>query len=126
MNDIFVISKAPVIEEETSSANGKKTTKRKLLKPATKKKIKTGYGKFRDAGGVSFIENILGVGANEGGNGEMPTGDPSLGDGGVNAGDGTKPPMSTTTKVVIGVAVAAVVGGIIYYVVKNKSAKSAK
>jgi len=80
-------------------------------------KIKGGYQKVKEAGGLSFLENIFGLNQNTNQN----TYDPNAN---VNFNQPTKQPMSTTTKILIGLAVAGVVGfGVYYFGFRKKSGK---
>lgn len=109
----------PIIEE-SSSSDGKKST-RTVKRRKRAEKIRTAGSKFRDAGGVTFLENILL------GNTQQQQPNEDLGQPNQNLGTDTstppRAPMKTSTKILIGVAVAGVLGFIIYKVVKSKSPK---
>jgi len=127
---MLVITKNPIqVEEETSFASGrrKKSAGDQQAKKARRKqfgsKVKNALGKFRDAGGLSTVENLL-LGTPQ--PQFDPSQDPSLNQGALtdlNARQDVGAPMSTTTKVLIGVAVAAVLGFIGYSIYKSKKTK---
>lgn len=121
---MLIMTKAPIIEE-MSSANGKK--KRKKRSGKFGKNLKQGYSRLRDAGGVSVIENLLGVGALDpnlasetpvgGGASQelnLPLTDEKL-------NDKPKTPMTKTTKIVLwSVGILAVAGLSYYFYTKSK------
>lgn len=103
--------------DDYSDARGK-TKKRGSGK--FKEKLQGGYQKVKDSGGLSFLENILGLNQNpqnqntlQGGNFPDP-----------NVNLNVRQPMSNTTKILIGVGVAGVLGlAIWYFGFKNKGGK---
>ena len=115
---MFITTNAPIIEEQSNAVGKKKAFKK------AGEKIKGGFTKFTQAGGLGVIENLLNPQGSQG----------------TNMGENQQqqqqqqqqvqelPPkgMSTTTKVIIGVLVVGAIGGAIYYSKKGKGAKSSK
>lgn len=116
-----VITTNPIIEETYSEVGGKKkkTTSKKKGQAGTK--LKNAYTKVRDAGGVTFLENLLGVG--QGGTpdvpveGAMPTNQTSTGNTAVD--EPTKSKFPTWAKWVIGLAVVGGIGYGVYRMMKT-------
>lgn len=126
-----VITNRQIIEEYSNGSGKKKNTDKKFTRKKIGSKLKGAGTKFRDAGGISFLENLLL------GNKQEQT------YGGGTEGGGTqteaqilaeqkrledlkkvKEPMKTSTKIIIGVAVAGVLGFIIYKIAKSKKTTS--
>ena len=111
---MFITTNAPIIEEQSNAVGKKKAFKK------AGEKIKGGFTKFTQAGGLGVIENLLNpqgnMGANMGTTNVLPPPPP----------EPVKTGMSTTTKVIIGVLVVGAIAGAIYYSKKNKGAKSSK
>jgi hypothetical protein len=107
---MLVTTNAPIIEEQ-SNASGKK--KKGTFGKNVTEKFKSGYGKFKEAGGLPVVENLL----------KLNTGTP-VDNTGLNTPPPPPPPpptgMSTTTKVVIGVLVVGAIAGAYYYFSKGK------
>ncbi len=124
-----IITKRKIITEPTSNCCGTSSfddysnlTKDPADKKARREKwakgIKGGYEKVKESGGLGFLESILGLGgATSKDNTDINTKDP-------NIDVKIKEPMSTQTKVLIGVGVAGVLGFAIWYFgIRNKSGK---
>jgi hypothetical protein len=111
---MFITTNAPIIEEQSNAVGKKKAFKK------AGEKIKGGFTKFTQAGGLGVIENLLNpqgnMGANMGTTNVLPPPPP----------EPVKTGMSTTTKVIIGVLVIGAIAGAIYYSKKGKGAKSSK
>lgn len=109
---MLISTNAPIIEEQ-SNAIGKR--KKGTFGKRAGEKIRSGIGKFTQAGGLGVIENLLNPQGSQGTN--MPennfTPPPPL-------PEPTKTGMSTTTKVVIGVLVVGAIAGAYYYFNKGK------
>lgn len=118
---MLVTTNAPIVEE-TSSANGRKKRTRKKSEFGQKatEKLKQGYSRVKEAGGLPVIENLLG-----------------LNQGAIQSNTGTidamtpppPPPPQTTgmsknTKIFIGVLVVGAIAGAIYYFTKVKGKKA--
>ena len=94
--------------DDYSYAKGKG---KKVRSGKFKEKLQGGYTKVKEAGGLSFLENILGLNQqsqNQGtiqGN-QLPE---------TNVNVQMKQPMSNTTKILIGVGVAGAVGLAVWY-----------
>ena len=115
-----VITNRRVITEDTSNCCGTssfddysyaKGKGKKVRSGKFKEKLQGGYTKVKEAGGLSFLENILGLNQqsqNQGtiqGN-QLPE---------TNVNVQMKQPMSNTTKILIGVGVAGAVGLAVWY-----------
>jgi len=121
-----VITSRPVYDETTSNCCGMSSFddysyakgKKKVRSGKFKEKAKQGYQKVKEAGGLSFLENVLGLN-------QQPTNtqltDTKIPDTDLNVQ--VKEPMSTTTKVLIGVGVVGAIGLIWYFGFRNKGAK---
>ena len=110
---MFITTNAPIIEEQSNVVGKKKAFKK------AGQKIKSGFGKFTQAGGLGVIENLL-----------NPQGTSLSNTSETNFTPPPPPPepiktgMSTTTKVIIGVVVIGAIAGAMYYFKKGK--KSSK
>ena len=115
-----VITNRRVITEDTSNCCGMSSfddysyAKGKPKKPRSgkfKEKLQGGYTRVKEAGGLGFLENILGL--NQQGQNQGTTQDNQLPDANLNIK--VKEPMSNTTKILIGVGVAGAVGLAVWY-----------
>jgi len=121
-----VITSRPVYDETTSNCCGTSSFddysyargKKKVRSGKFKEKAKQGYQRVKEAGGLSFLENVLGLN-------QQPTNtqltDTNIPDADLNVQ--TKKPMSTTTKVLIGVGVVGAIGLVWYFGFRKKGAK---
>lgn len=101
--------------DDYSNAKGKKIRSGQL-----KDKVKGGYQRVKEAGGLSFLENVLGLNQQAQNQGTNQTN--QLPDANLNVE--VKQPMSNTTKILIGVGVAGVVGlAVWYFGFRNKGGK---
>lgn len=81
-----------------------------------KEKVQGGYQRVKEAGGLSFLENVLGL------NQQGTIQDNQLPDAPLDIK--VKEPMSNTTKILIGVGVAGAVGlAVWYFGFRNKGGK---
>ena len=115
-----VITNRRVLTEDTSNCCGMSSfddysyAKGKGKKPRSgkfKEKLQGGYTKVKEAGGLSFLENVLGLNQQAQNQGTMQGNqlpDPNL-------NIQVKQPMSNTTKILIGVGVAGAVGLAVWY-----------
>jgi hypothetical protein len=123
-----VITNRPVYDEATSNCCGMSSFddysnvkgKKKVKSGKFKENVKGGYQKVKEAGGLSFLENILGLNQ-QGTNTQitdtntLPTTNPQI---------EVKEPMSTQTKVLIGIGIAGAIGlAVWYFKFRNKSGK---
>lgn len=115
-----VITNRRVITEDTSNCCGTSSfddysyAKGKGKKPRSgkfKEKLQGGYTKVKEAGGLSFLENVLGLNQQAQNQGTMQGN--QLTDQNLNIK--VKEPMSNTTKILIGVGVAGAVGLAVWY-----------
>jgi hypothetical protein len=128
---MLVISKAPIVEEHSNlTAEQRKARRRQRSKKATDT-FKGGYSRFKEAGGLPVIENLLGLGAAPPadlaqktpvlGNDELASKLP-IDDGGMKGKKG----LSKTQKWMIGIGVAAVLGVAGYYIYKRYAGSMGK
>lgn len=121
-----VITSRPILDEtksnccgmsgfdDYSNAKGNKKRSGKF-----KDKAKQGYQKVKEAGGLSFLENVLGL--NQTTN-QSNQGTTTLTDQDINVK--VKEPMSNNTKILIGVGVVGVLGlAVWYFGFRNKGGK---
>lgn len=115
---MLVTTNAPIIEE-TSSANGRRSKRRKGdFGTKAKTTAERGYTRLKEAGALPVIENLLGL--NKGNTITvaseqfMPPPPPP---------PPTKEPMSTTKKVIIGVLIVGAIAGAYYYFTKVQGKK---
>ena len=107
----------PVIEQEPQSNIGGSRQVKKVLKKGSGKKgfgekLKGGFGKFRDAGGVDLITNLI---SNKNSPSQSAIPEPVA-----PPMPPVKEPMKTSTKVIIGVLiVSAIIGGFVLYKKSN-------
>lgn len=124
-----VITNRRVITEDTSNCCGTssfddysyaKGKGKKVRSGKFKEKLQGGYTKVKEAGGLSFLENVLGL--NQQAQNQGTTQDNQLPDANLNVQ--VKQPMSNTTKILIGVGVAGAVGlAVWYFGFRKKSGK---
>jgi hypothetical protein len=115
-----VITNRQVLTEDTSNCCGMssfddysyaKGKGKKVRSGKFKEKLQGGYTKVKEAGGLSFLENVLGLNQQAQNQGTMQGNqltDPNL-------NIKVKEPMSNTTKILIGVGVAGAVGLAVWY-----------
>jgi hypothetical protein len=121
-----VITTRPVYDETMSNCCGNSSFddysyargKKKVRSGQFKEKAKQGYQRVKEAGGLSFLENVLGL--NQQATNTQLT-DTNVPDANLNVQ--TKQPMSTTTKVLIGVGVVGAVGLVLYFALRKKGTK---
>jgi len=115
-----VITNRRVITEDTSNCCGTSSfddysyAKGKGKKPRSgkfKEKLQGGYTRVKEAGGLGFLENILGL--NQQAQNQGTTQGNQLPDENLNIK--VKEPMSNTTKILIGVGVAGAIGLAVWY-----------
>ena len=115
-----VITNRQVLTEDTSNCCGMssfddysyaKGKGKKVRSGKFKEKLQGGYTKVKEAGGLSFLENVLGLNQQAQNQGTMQ--DNQLTDPNLNIK--VKEPMSNTTKILIGVGVAGAVGLAVWY-----------
>jgi hypothetical protein len=110
---MLISTNAPIIEEQ-SNAIGKR--KKGTFGKRASEKIRSGIGKFTQAGGLGVIENLI-----------NPQGSQGNSTGETNFTPPPPPPttaptgMTTTTKVIIGVLVVGAIAGAYFYFNKSKS-----
>ena len=130
---MLVISKAPIVEEYSNLTTKEKRAQRKAKTRKVTDKLKGGYTRFKDAGGLPVIENLLGLSAAPAA--ELAQKTPVLGQEDLAAaqlppqddkGMGGKKGLSTGQKWAIGLGVAAVLGVVGYFVWKKYSGTSGK
>ena len=103
--------------DDYSYAKGKG---KKVRSGKFKEKLQGGYTKVKEAGGLSFLENILGLNQQSQNQGTIQGN--QLPDANLNVQ--VKQPMSNTTKILIGVGVAGAVGlAVWYFGFRKKSGK---
>ena len=103
--------------DDYSYAKGKG---KKVRSGKFKEKLQGGYTKVKEAGGLSFLENILGLNQQSQNQGTIQGN--QLTDANLNVQ--VKQPMSNTTKILIGVGVAGAVGlAVWYFGFRKKSGK---
>lgn len=120
-----VITSRPIIDGETSrvdefsNARGKRTKRQRTGNLG--KKVKEGgnraYVRLKEAGALPVIENLLGLAPTQVQN--------QITDENFTPSPTEKAPMSTTTKVLIGVGIAGTIGLIWYFGFYKKNAKKA-
>lgn len=103
----------PVYSNLMGKTAKQKAERRKRLKD----KAKNLYGKAQESGILSGVQNLI-----LGGSGGSGGGDTNLGGGGNNeyTASQEKTPMKTSTKVLIGVGVGAVIFGIYWFAIRKK------
>ena len=103
--------------DDYSYAKGKR---KKVRSGKFAEKLKGGYSRVKESGGLGFLENILGL--NQQSQNQGTTQDNQLPDANLNIK--VKEPMSNTTKILIGVGVAGAVGlAVWYFGFRKKSGK---
>lgn len=115
-----VITNRQVITEDSSNCCGMssfddysyaKGKGKKQRSGKLKEKVQGGYQRVKEAGGLSFLENVLGLNQQAQNQGTMQGN--QLPDANLNVQ--VKEPMSNTTKILIGVGVAGAVGLAVWY-----------
>jgi hypothetical protein len=101
-----------------SNARGKRTKRKrkgqfgKNLRDTTQR----GYVRFKEAGGIPVVENLLGLAPSQ-----TMVDSPAGTDFPIT--DNTKPPMTTTKKVLIGLGIASAIGLIWYFGFRKNAPK---
>jgi hypothetical protein len=95
-----------------SNLGGKTKEEKKQRRARFFDKAKNVYGKASDSGILAGVQNLIlgGAGGSGGGSNEIPPPPPA----------DVKPPMKTSTKVLIGVGVGAVIFGIYWFAIRKK------
>lgn len=102
-----------------SNAGGKRTKRKRTgeLGKNIREKTQKGYTRLKEAGGIPVIENLLGLTPSQ-----TVVESTNLD---IQPQPETKPPMSTTKKVLIGVGIAGAIGLIWYFGFRKNAPKSA-
>lgn len=130
---MLVISKAPIVEEQFSNlTKEERQARRKRRSKKATETFKGGYTRFKEAGGLPVIENLLGLTAAPAADLAAQTpviGDKDLAGGKLpqdDLGQGTKKGLTSGQKWAIGIGVAAVIGVAGYFLYKKYSGTSGK
>ncbi len=129
---MLVISKAPIVEEEFSNlTQEQRRARRKQRSRKATETFKGGYSRFKEAGGLPVIENLLGLSAAP--PSDLAAQTPVLGKEDLatqlpvdDGGKGARKQLTKGQKWAIGLGVAAVLGVVGYYVWKKYSGTSGK
>lgn len=107
------------LNDDYSNAGGKKPKKKRTgeFGKNVREKTQKGYIRLKEAGGIPVIENLLGLTPSQ-----TVVESTNLD---IQPPSDTKPPMSTTKKVLIGVGIAGAIGLIWYFGFRKNAPKSA-
>jgi hypothetical protein len=108
------------LNDDYSNAGGKKPKKKRTgeFGKNVREKTQKGYIRLKEAGGIPVIENLLGLTPSQ-----TVVESTNLD---IQPPSDTKPPMSTTKKVLIGVGIAGAIGLIWYFGFRKNASKNAR
>jgi hypothetical protein len=108
------------LNDDYSNAGGKKPKKKRTgeFGKNVREKTQKGYIRLKEAGGIPVIENLLGLTPSQ-----TVVESTNLD---IQPPSDTKPPMSTTNKILIGVGIAGAIGLIWYFGFRKDASKNAR